>query len=140
MPFEELAGVGGRHVEVDDALDAQGQTEDQANQHERHERGATFDEVLLHGLVEAQHFAGFSRRFSSSSWLFFHSGRCSGSSGVNDSGVCLSRHGFSSGVCSHLSGCIFLCHRNLRSCEHDEPCDCEEGEQILHDELKLNNE
>ena len=45
--FEQLAGVGGGHVEVDDAFDAQREAEDQTNQHERHEGGATLDEYFF---------------------------------------------------------------------------------------------
>ena len=71
--FNQLRRVGGRHVQVDDALDGQGQTEDQTNQYERHERCTALDEVLLHGLVEAQDLAGlFNGFFSGNGWS--HSG------------------------------------------------------------------
>ena len=67
--LNQLRGVGGRHVQVDDALDGQGQTEDQTNQNERHKRRTALDEVLFHGLVEAQNLAGlFNSFFGSDGW------------------------------------------------------------------------
>ena len=55
--------------EVNDALDAQGKAQNQANQYKGHEGRSTFDEVLLHGLVEAQDLAGlFNGLFCGNGW------------------------------------------------------------------------
>ena len=35
-------------------------------------------------------------------------------------------------VRNQLSGCFFLCSHSCRRCEHHEPCNGEEGKQILH--------
>ena len=55
---EELGGVRLGEGEIQDSLDGEGETEDEADEHEAHEAGATFDELGLEGLVEGNFLTG----------------------------------------------------------------------------------
>src|SRR5688572_3562266 len=48
---EQFGGVGAGHVQVDDPLDHEGKTHDEADQHRGHPHGITFNEALLEHLV-----------------------------------------------------------------------------------------
>ena len=55
---KELGGVRLGEGEIQDSLDGEGETEDEADEHEAHEAGATFDELGLEGLVEGNFLTG----------------------------------------------------------------------------------
>ena len=55
---KELGGVGLGEGEIQDSLDRESKTEDEADEDEAHEAGATFDELGLEGLVQRNFLTG----------------------------------------------------------------------------------
>ena len=69
--FHEFLGVDLRKTEIDDALNAKGQAQNQCQGHQRHEPCVTLDKLCLQGLVEP-HFLDRGHRGAINGHGFVH--------------------------------------------------------------------